>query len=186
VKNKICFLFAALVILLALHVPAARAQALKIGFVNSSKILQEFSEAQDVNKKLDAMAQAWQAEFEKMSKDFEAKFQDYKKKEGLMPDAEKRAAQEDLALMEQRGVAFRQQKFGSNGELAIATDSLLGPVKKKVLKVIEQAAKEEKLQFIFDRNDQITVLLYGDQKFDYTNYIIDKLKRGTPTKSGKE
>jgi outer membrane protein len=186
VKNKIFFLFAALVILLAMHAPPARAQAQKVGFVNSSKILQEYPEAQEVNKKLDAMAQAWQAEFEKMSKDFETKFQDYKKKEALMPDDQKRAAQEDLALMEQKGVAYRQQKFGQNGDLAMATDSLLGPVKKKVLKVIEQAAKEEKLQFIFDRNDQITVLLYGEAKYDYTNYIIDKLKRGASTKSGKE
>lgn len=185
-KKRILFPFTALAILLALHAPAARGQALRIGFVNSSKILQEYPEAQEVNKKLDAMAQAWQAEFEKMSKDFETKFQDYKKKEALMPDDQKRAAQEDLALLEQKGVAYRQQKFGSNGDLAVATDSLLGPVKKKVLKVIEQAAKEEKLQFIFDRNDQITVLLYGDQKFDYTNYIIDKLKRGSATKSGKE
>ena len=39
-------------------------------------------------------------------------------------------------------------------------------------------AKDEKLQFIFDRNDQIMVLLYGDPKYDYTNLVLDKLKRG--------
>ena len=46
------------------------------------------------------------------------------------------------------------------------------------MKVIEQVAKTEKIQFMFDRNDQILVLLYGESKFDYTNLIIDKLKRG--------
>ena len=156
----------------------ARAQGPRIGFVNSSKILQEYPEAAQVNKKLDVMAKQWQAELERMSKELEQKYEDFQKKEAMMPEAEKRAQREELAMLEQKGVQFRQQKFGSNGDLAVATDSLLGPIKKKVMKVIEQVAKKEKLQFIFDRNDQITVLLYGDPKYDYTNYVIDRLKRG--------
>src|SRR5262249_47750168 len=71
------------------HSPA-RAQTSRIGFVNSSKILQEFPEAQEANKKLDEMGKAWQAELDRMSKEFEDKLQDYKKKEALMPETEKR------------------------------------------------------------------------------------------------
>ena len=162
----------------------ANAQSLKIGFVNSSKILAEYRDAQDANKRLDAMAKQWQAELERMSTELKQKYEDYKKKEALMPEAEKRSQQEDLALLEQRGIQYRQQKFAADGELATATDSILGPIKKKVLKVIEQVAKDEKLQFIFDRNEQVSLLLYGDEKFDYTNFIIDRLKRGV-SKSGK-
>lgn len=185
-KNSISRLCVSLFVTLVALVVTVSAQTQKIGFVNSSKILQEYPEAQEVNKKLDALAAGWQSELERMSKDFEAKYQDYQKGQALMNDAAKRAAQEDLQLMEQKGVAYRQQRFGQNGDLANATDSLLGPIKKKVLKVIEQAAKDEKLQFIFDRNDQITVLLYGEPKYDYTNYVIDKLKRGAVPKTGKE
>ncbi|HEV8537836.1 MAG TPA: OmpH family outer membrane protein [Bacteroidota bacterium] len=184
-KHTAFILFIALIILIAGIHTTSSAQALKIGFVNSSKILQEYPEALEANKKLDDLSKVWQGELDRMSKEFEEQLQDYKKKEALMADPEKRSAQEALALLEQKGLAYRQQRFGSTGDLASATDSLLGPIKKKVLKVIEQAAKEEKLHFIFDRNDQITVLLYGEAKFDYTNYIIDKLKRGTPTKPGK-
>ena len=43
-------------------------------------------------------------------------------------------------------------------------------------------AKEQKIQFMFDRNDQILVLLYGDPKYDYTNFVIDRLKRGGSSK----
>ena len=156
---------------------ALLAQAPKIGYVNSSKILQEFSEAQEVNKKLDLMARTAQAELERMSKDLQQKFEDYKKKESLLSDAQKKVQQEELTMLEQKGYQFRQQKFANDGEIAIATDSLLSPIKKKVMKVIEQVAKDQKVQFIFDRNDQITVLLYGDVKYDYTNLVIDWLKR---------
>jgi len=46
------------------------------------------------------------------------------------------------------------------------------------MKIIEEISKKEKIQFMFDRNDQIMVLLYGEPKSDYTNYVIDRLKRG--------
>lgn len=163
----------------------ARSQGLKIGYVNSSKILQEYPEAQDANKKLDAMAKQWKAELERISKEYQQRIEDFQKKEALMPESEKKTQREDIAMLEQKGLQYRESKFGNEGELAVMTDSLLRPIKQKVLRVIEQAAKDDHLQFIFDRNDQITVLLYGEAKFDYTNYIIDKLKRGGGKSVGK-
>ena len=157
---------------------AAHAQV-KIGYVNSAKVLQEFPEAQDAQHKLDAMGKTWQGELEKMEKELQVKYDDYQKKEPLLKDDEKRAQRDDLMALQQKGIQFRQMKFGNDGELAIATDSLLRPIKQKVMKIIEQVAKSEKIQFMFDRNDQILVLLYGEAKFDYTNLVIDKLKRGS-------
>lgn len=171
---------------LAAAAPAAEAQtgspasagALKIGFVNSSKVLQEFPEAQEINRKLDGIARQWQAELEKLGKDLQTKFEDFQKKEPLLKEDEKQVRRQELIALEQRGIQFRQEKFGSDGELAELTDSLLTPIKQKVIRVIEQVAKDEKLQYIFDRNDQIMVVLYGDPRFDYTNLVIDRLKRG--------
>jgi outer membrane protein len=158
--------------------PESHAQGPKIGFVNSAKILQDYPEAIEANKKLDSMGKQWQGELERMSKDLQSRYDDFQKKEPLLKDEEKRTQRENLVALEQKGVQFRQEKFGQEGELAIATDSLLRPIKQKVMRVIEQIAKEEKLQFMFDRNDQILVLLYGEPKFDYTNLVIDRLKRG--------
>lgn len=159
--------------------PSLRAQqSLRIGFVNSAKILQEYPEAIDANKKLDAMGKKWQAQLDQMSKDLQQRYEDYQKKEPLLKDDEKRAQQEDIAQLQQKGLQFRQEKFGTDGELAAATDSLLRPIKQKVMKVIQDVAKKERLQFVFDRNEQIVVLLYGDPKYDYTNLVIDRLKRG--------
>jgi outer membrane protein len=164
--------------LIALAGAGARAQGLKIGFVNSAKVLQEFPEAIDAQQKLDAMGKQWQGELENMDKDFQAKYAEFQKKEGMLNDQEKRTQRDDLLALQQKGLQFRQEKFGNEGALALATDSLLRPIKQRVMKVIESVAKDQKLQFLFDRNDQILVLLYGDAKYDYTNLVIDKLKRG--------
>jgi len=154
------------------------AQALKIGFVNSAKILQEYPEAIDANKKLDAMQKKWQADLEKMSKDLQSQIEDYQKKEPLLKDDEKKSRQADLSDQQQKVLQYQKEKFGNDGALAIATDSLLRPIKQKVIKVIGAIAQEKHIQFMFDRNDQIMVLLYGEPKFDYTNLVIDRLTRG--------
>ena len=177
--KRTIILFSAIVLLLLSGARVARAQAPKIGFVNSSKILQDLPEAQEANKKLDALGRQWQAELERMSKELQIKYEEFQKKEALLNEQEKRAQREGLVSLEQRGIQFRTQKFGNDGDLAVATDSLLTPIKQKVIRVIEKVAKDEKLQFVFDRNDQILVLLYGEAKYDYTNLVIDRLKRGT-------
>lgn len=152
--------------------------ALRLGYVNSSKVLMEFPEAQEVNKKLEGVSRQWQAELERLGKELQTKYEDFQKKEPLLKEDEKQLRRQELIELEQRGIQFRQDKFGADGQLAVLTDSLLTPVKQKVIKVIEQVAKDEKLQFIFDRNDQIMVVLYGDARFDFTNLVIDRLKRG--------
>lgn len=151
---------------------------LKIGFVNSAKILQEYPEAQEAQRKIDVKGKAWQAQLEDMSKDLQAKYEAFQKKEATLSEQAKRDQQQELVTLEQQGVQFRTAKFGNDGELAALTDSLLSPIKKKVMKTIEQVAKKNGVQFMFDRNDQILVLLYGEAKYDYTYKVIDLLKTG--------
>lgn len=153
------------------------AQNIKIGFVNSAKILQEYPEAQEAQKKLDNMGKAWQSELEKMSKELQKKYEDYQKQQGMMTEQKRLAAQQELVEMEQKVYQYRTDKFGSDGELAQETEKLLQPIKDKVLKVIQQIAKEEKLNFIFDKNETIMVMLYGDPTYDYTYKVLDRLKR---------
>jgi outer membrane protein len=177
-----------LIILLIAGTPVGHAQSAappKIGFVNSSKILAEFPEAQEAQRKLDAMGKQWQAELERMSRDLQKRYEEYQKKEALLNETEKRSQREDLIQLEQKGLQFRQEKFGSDGELAQMTDSLLTPIKQKVIKVIEQVAKDEKLQFIFDRSEQLLVMLYGDPAYDYTYRVIDRLNRAGRSTGGK-
>lgn len=173
IRTSVCILFLSIVVCFSV----SYAQ-LKIGYVNSAKILQEYAEAQEAQKKIDAKGKEWQAELEKMSKELQQRYEEYQKKEAMLTEQAKRDHREELIALEQRGYQYRQEKFGAGGELDALTDSLLTPIKKKVMKVIEQLAKREKLQFVFDRNDQILVLLYGDSAFDYTFQVIDMLKRG--------
>lgn len=150
----------------------------KIGFVNSTKIFQELPEAQDVQKKIDAFGKPLQDSLETMQLQLQSRYEEYQKKEALMTEAAKRTAQQELIEMEREFNQFRLEKFGSDGELAKHSDKLITPIKNKIIKAIETVAKQENYTFVFDRTEQVMVLLYGDVRHDLTNRVIDNLKRG--------
>jgi outer membrane protein len=153
-------------------------QTQKIAYVNSAKILDEFPEAQEAQKKLELLGKQWQDEFDKINKSYQDKLQEYQKKSSLMTEEAKKTAQQELLELEQKAYDFRQQKLGQDGELEKQRDKLLTPIKEKILKAIEQVAKEQKFTFVFDKNEQIQFLLFGESTFDVTFDVLSKLKRG--------
>lgn len=155
-----------------------QAQTQKIGFVNSAKIFQELPEAKEAQKKIDAITKPYQDSLEMKEKHLQARYDEYQKKEALMTDAAKKAAQQELLELQRNYNEFRAEKFGGDGELAKQTDKVLAPLKDKILKGIEKVAKEEKYSFVFDQTEQVKVLLYGDVSHDLTYKVIDRLKRG--------
>lgn len=155
------------------------AQGIKIGYVDSQKIFEGMPEAQGAKKKLDAQVKAWQDEMEKMSKDFQAQYDDYQAKQATMTDAAKQAKQQDLLKLQNIIQEFRTQKFGNDGEAVREQKKMFAPLQDKVLKAIAELAKEEKLSFVFDKLQDAAILLYAEEKYDYTFKILDRLKRGS-------
>lgn len=150
----------------------------KIGFVNSNKIFKELPEAREAQQKLEALAKPIQDEIEKREKAIQDKLEEYKKKEALMNDAAKRAAQQEIYDMDQKLREYKLEKLGSDGELARQQEKILTPIKEKILKAIERIAKELKYSFVFDQTETIPVLLYGEPSADLTFKVIDRLKTG--------
>ena len=177
IQKKHLLLLMGTALLFAMGTMPAFAQVLKIGYVNSSKILEEYPEAQEAKKKLEAYGKQIQDTLETMSSAYQTKLQEYQQKSSLMTEQAKQTAQQELLAMEQRAMDFRERKLGRDGDFSRYQDKVLNPIYDKVKKVIEEIAKVEKLTFVFDKTESIQVLLYGDTKFDYTYTVIDRLKR---------
>lgn len=166
-----------IIVLMLIFGGAAGAQQ-KIGYVNSTKIFQDLPEAQDAQKRIDAITKPYQDSLASMEKTLQAKIDDYQKRESLLNDAAKKAAQQEFADLKKKYDDYRLEKFGNDGEIAKLTDRVITPLKDKILKAIESVAKAEKYNFVFDQTENVRVLLYGDPKEDLTNRVLDKLKRG--------
>jgi len=148
---------------------------LKIGYVDSDTIMDNYPDVQDARQRLDALIQEWQAELRKMESDLKLKQDDYEKRRLIMTEQTSAEAKADIAKLEKEIADYRDKKFGANGELFQKQSEVMKPVQNKVFTIIQQIAAEEELDFVFDRSGDI-LFLYAKPEYDLTAKVIERLK----------
>ena len=148
---------------------------LKIGYVDSDTIMDNYADVQDARQKLDAFIQEWQTELRKLESDLKLKEDDYEKRKLIMTEQTSTEAKAEIAKLEKEISDYRDKKFGANGELFQKQNELMKPVQNKVFTIIQQVATEENLDFVFDRSGDI-IFLYAKPEYDLTAKVIERLK----------
>ncbi|MGE5498069.1 MAG: OmpH family outer membrane protein [Syntrophothermus sp.] len=170
--------FLAIIILTGLGTLSLYAQAAqKIGFVDSQTMIKALPEAIRAQGQLDDLTKRYYAQADSLTAQLQTMYADYQKQQGTMKADKRKEVEQNLVQRNQELEAFKQQKFGQNGELVKKNEELFGPVKEKILKGIQEVAKEEGMTFVFDKSTD-AILLYADTAFDITFKVLDKLKRG--------
>lgn len=149
----------------------------KIGFVDSQVMLNTLPEAIKAQGDLDKIAKGWYAKADSMTANLQTDYATYQKQQGTMSPEKLKDAQQVIVNKEQELNQYKQAKFAQGGELYKKQEELFAPVKEKIMKGIQEVAKEEAMNFIFDKSGDI-LLLYADVQFDITYKVLDKLKRG--------
>jgi outer membrane protein len=163
------------VLLVAIILPAFSFAQLKIGYVDSDTIMDKLPDAQDARQKLDAQIKEWQDELNKLENNWKQKYDDYQKRKLIMTDQTRAETEAELVKLEKEVADYREKKFGTNGELFQKQDELMHPVQNKIFNTIQEIAKDEDLDFVFDRSGDV-MLLYAKDEYDLTQKVLDKLK----------
>ncbi|MCC6398392.1 MAG: OmpH family outer membrane protein [Bacteroidetes bacterium] len=164
----------ALVLFLLVAAGTGLAQT-KVGHINSEAIMQTLPEAIDAQKSLDALVGQWEAELQKMQTEWKRKFDDYDKKKLILTDQVRAEQEKELRDMDQAIAEYRNKKFGQNGELFQKQNDIMKPIQNKIFKVLEDIAKEDGYDYIFDRSGEI-LLLYANEKQDLTTLVIQRMQ----------
>jgi outer membrane protein len=170
IMKRIYIVFSIVMILQALSFAQ-----LRIGYVDSDTIMDNFPDAQDANQKLDALVREWQDELNKLENNWKTKYDDYEKRKLIMTDQTRSEVEGELVKLEKQIADYREKKFGTDGELFQKQDELMRPVQNKVFNAIQEVAEEEDLDFVFDRSGDI-MLLYAKEEYDLTTQVLDRLK----------
>ena len=147
----------------------------KIGYVDSDTIMKLLPEAQDAQKKLDAIIKDWQEELSKMERNWKTKYDDYDKRKLILSEQKRAEIEKELVALEDQTSRYRQEKFGVKGELFQKQEELMKPIQNRIFTAIQEVAKEKEYDFIFDRSGDI-IFLYAKEEFDVTTLVIEKLK----------
>ncbi len=158
---------------------AATAQV-KIGYFSSDAIMKQLPDAQDAQKQLDQLVADWQQEINKMQDEWKKKFDDYDKRKLIMTEQRRAEAERELRDLDQKIVDLRNQRFGQNGDLFNKQNELMKPVQDRIFKAVQDVAREEGDDFVFDKSADI-LMMYANEKYDLTQKIMAKLKVPTPS-----
>lgn len=146
----------------------------KIGWINSAAIMEKLPEAQDAQRQLDNLVTDWQNELAKMQNDWQKKYEEYDKKKLILTDEQRVQIERELQELDKKIADYRQKKFGQNGELFTKQNDLMKPVQNKIFKVLEDIAKEEGYDYIFDKSGDI-LLMYTSDKYDLTSKVLERM-----------
>ena len=150
------------------------AAQMKIGWVNSQAIMDKLPEAQDAQKQIDNLVAEWQSELAKMQNDWQKKYEEYDKKKLILTDQLRAQSEKELQDLDKKIADYRNKKFGQNGELFQKQNDLMKPVQNKIFKVIEDIAKEDNYDYVFDKSGDI-LLMYTNDKYDLTTKVFERL-----------
>ena len=168
-----------LIAFLLVGINAFAQSPVKIGYVDSEVILTQFSESIKVQGDLDAFVNRLTAKRDSMQLALQQDYADYQKQMQNMPEDKKKERETVLIRMEQEYRDFVQANFGQGtGQVYKKQEELFAPVKAKIYAAIQKVAKDENMQFVFDKSGDI-ILLYADSAFDITFKVLDQLKRGS-------
>jgi outer membrane protein len=161
-------------VLLVAGVSALPAQTL-VGYINSEAIMQALPEAIDAQKSLDAQVSQWETELQKMQTEWKKKFDEYDKKKLILTDQTRAETERQLRDMDQQIADYRNKKFGQNGELFQKQNEVMKPIQNKMFQVLEEIAKEEGYDYVFDKSGEI-LLLYANSKHDLTQKVLARMQ----------
>jgi outer membrane protein len=149
--------------------------AQKICFVASEAIFDRLPDAKSARAKLAEMHASWMREIQRQEQEIQHLRDDIQANRLLWSTQEQHDAQTRLADLESKLTTYRTGKYGSNGEYEKTQNDLFGPIQDKVSKAIEEEARAQKYDFVFDKSSRGLPMLYANSNYDITYQVLKRL-----------
>lgn len=142
----------------------------KLGHINSNELLLAMPERSNVENQIKKYAQELESQLSAMTKEYQAKVQNYQANEATMSDAVKQDKIKEITNLEERISEFQQT---AQKDLQTKEENLLKPLIDKAKNAIEEVAKENNYTYIFDSG--VGVLLYQKESDNIMPMVKKKL-----------
>lgn len=161
-------------VILALGLFSSGAYAeLKIGFINSDKILSEYPEFKDATEKMEKEKAKWEQEATNRQKKL-LEMKDQLEKQGMLLSAERKREIEAQMQKEYADLnKYVQEGMDPEGEMAKKQYDLVSPIIEKINKILDDIAKAQNYDFIFDAKGGS--LVFAKKAYDLTEEVMKKL-----------
>lgn len=153
----------------------AMAKEMKIGYVDSDRILESNDDFKEARDQLQKEEREYATQAQALEKIVEDMFNDLKS-QSLMLSDEARADRETKVRDKQQELdTFRQDVWGPTGRLYTRNEELMKPIHEKILAAIEKVSQDDSYDFVFDAVS--ANIVYALPEHDITDRVLDHLKK---------
>ncbi len=160
---------------LALAIPMMLAGQLKIGYIDSNRIMQEFEEVRDAQAQLEKETRRLQVEYNVHVERLDSLNRQFERQRLLLSNEKIRAKEREIQEQIQETQQYQQAKFGPEGHLYRYQAQLMAPVLDKVDKAVKKIGAERSYDYIVDAAGG--ALVYALPEWDLTSEVIEELRR---------
>lgn len=162
-----------LLLLLFAAVPVADciAQDQKFGFIDSDVIMQNMPEYSGIEQRLNLLSEGWREEIRDMEREIENLEQDFEAREILFTEDVRQQRLNEIENLRQQRDRLVEDRFGPEGDYFTTQESLLEPIQRQIFEALNQIARRQNFDFVFDRAQE-TRFLFVREEWNLTEDVM--------------
>lgn len=153
------------------------AQNVKLGYVNTDRILLDSNEATEISRLFNLDRQNWSNQIREKDTEIQRMERDFEIRRLSISEASKRELQTQIDARKQEAGRLLEEYFGDGGRAEVRYRELIDPLTKKIHDIITKIAKDENYTMILDVS--MGVVLYATPSIDLTDQILQELNKDT-------
>lgn len=151
----------------------AHAQTLKLGFVNSQRIMAEAPGTTEAQTAFQQDMEMYRAELGRLESQLDTLQQNFDRQQATLSATQRTERQAEI---QQTFVAYQQRQVQLEEQAQTRQAELVEPIMQRVTATIEALRTEGAYSMIFDTSGG--ALLAGDPAFDLTDQVLTRLRAG--------
>jgi len=148
---------------------------IKLGYVNSERIFNDYSKFQEAAKTLEQERVQLQKDLQTKQQEFEKKRKEFESQQLLMSEKRKTEANKELEELYLNIQNYTQENFTQGGKLDQRWAEITRPIIEEVQQINDKIGADEGYDMIFDT--QNGTILYGKKDYDMTDRLLEELEK---------
>jgi outer membrane protein len=161
----------------------ASAADLKIGYIDSARIFQEYKDAQEAQARFDRQAQGWRDEATEKERAVKQLRDEVRDMSPILSSLKRQEKEEALQKAIAEHERFVQSIWGPGGRAAQENERTTQEVVNQIRAVVEKIAGEKALDLVFDSSSGF--LIYADKTLDLTSEVVRQLNERSTSGSNR-
>ena len=151
-----------------------QANAQKLGYINTEKILSQLPEYVEAQKILNDLSAQYKAEVDSEFKVVEQMYNKYMSVKNQLSVAQQSMQEEAIIEKEKSAKELGNRYFGQDGFMQKKSEELMQPIRAKVQEAVDKIAKNENFMIIFDLA-AIQGVVYDDPQYDMSGKVLEMI-----------